>query len=151
MPRAVAFDRWVAGLVPTGFDARRLGLPADIAARVDPVAHYTLAATAEVSDAGGGETWERSGSEPHGLLPPLLLLQALLSAGLPDPYELFSFVHVSAVGNATGGGMGGMQSMRRVSKGGAAWLQCGGWAALDRTPPSSADLPRPLPRGRHAL
>ena len=86
VPRAAAFDRWVAGLVPTGFDARRLGLPADLAARIDPVAQYTLAATAE----------------------------ALLSSGLPDPYELFAFVHVSAVGNATGGGMGGMQSLRRV-------------------------------------
>ena len=31
-----------------------------------------------------------------------------MSAGIGDPYELYKYVHVSEVGNTSGGGMGGM-------------------------------------------
>jgi hypothetical protein len=32
--------------------------------------------------------------------------EALMSAGLSDPYELYEYVHVSQVGNCSGSGMG---------------------------------------------
>lgn len=84
--KALKFNRNVAGQVPTGWDARRLGLPADIANSVDPVTLYTLVSTVE----------------------------ALMAAGLSDPYELYQYVHVSEVGNTSGGGMGGMRSLKRM-------------------------------------
>jgi len=49
---------------------------------VDPVTLYVLVSTAE----------------------------ALVSAGISDPYELFKYVHVSEVGNTSGGGVGGMRA-----------------------------------------
>jgi phosphopantetheine--protein transferase-like protein len=86
IPRAMRFDRWVAGQLPTGWDATRLGVPADLAARMDPVVLYSLVATAE----------------------------ALSAAGVTDAYEFYRYVHVSAVGNSVGGGMGGMSSLRKI-------------------------------------
>jgi fatty acid synthase subunit beta len=86
IPRAMRFDRWVAGQLPTGWDATRLGVPADLAARMDPVVLYSLVATAE----------------------------ALCAAGVTDAYEFYRYVHVSAVGNSVGGGMGGMSSLRKI-------------------------------------
>ena len=86
VPKALRFDRWVAGQVPTGWDPARLGIPADICASVDPVSLYSLCAVAE----------------------------ALLSAGVPDAYEFYEYVHVSEVGNSSGGGMGGMAALRKI-------------------------------------
>ena len=86
VPRALRFDRWVAGQIPTGWDATRFGVPADLIGRLDPVVLYSLVAVAE----------------------------ALLSAGVTDPYEFFAYVHVSALGNSAGGGMGGMSSLKRI-------------------------------------
>ncbi len=37
IPKALRFDRNVCGQVPTGFDAKRLGVPPEIADSVDPV------------------------------------------------------------------------------------------------------------------
>ena len=34
IPRALSFDRYVAGQIPTGWDAVRLGVPADIASQL---------------------------------------------------------------------------------------------------------------------
>lgn len=86
VPKALRFDRLVAGLLPTGWDARRFGVPDEIINQVDPVALYTLVST----------------------------MEALVSAGITDPYELFAYVHVSEVGNATGSGQGGMRSLKRL-------------------------------------
>ncbi|OQS01704.1 fatty acid synthase subunit alpha [Achlya hypogyna] len=86
IPKALRFNRFVAGQIPTGWDAKRLGIPADIADAVDPVTLFTLVSTAE----------------------------ALICAGVTDPYEFYQYVHVSAVGNTSGSGMGGMRSLKRI-------------------------------------
>jgi len=86
VPKAAHFDRNVAGQIPTGWDPIRMGVPEDIAKSVDPASLYTLVCT----------------------------MEALVSAGLSDPYELYEHVHVSEVGNALGGGMGGMRSLKRM-------------------------------------
>ena len=89
IPRAMRFDRFVAGQLPTGWDAARYGIPDDIISQVDPITLYTLVSTAE----------------------------ALVTAGIPDPYEFYEYVHVSEVGNTMGGGMGGMRSLTRIFHG----------------------------------
>lgn len=89
IPRALRFDRLVCGQLPTGWDPRIFGLSEDIIQQVDPVTLYTLVATAE----------------------------ALICAGVPDPYEFYEYVHVSAVGNTIGSGMGGMRSLQRIFHG----------------------------------
>lgn len=84
--RALQFDRWVAGQIPTGWDPKRCGVPADLASRIDRVTLFALVSAAE----------------------------ALIGSGLTDPYELYSYCHVSEVGSTVGGGMGGMRSIRQV-------------------------------------
>jgi 3-oxoacyl-(acyl-carrier-protein) synthase len=84
--KAARFDRNVAGQLPTGWSAARYGIPEDIINQVDPVTLYTVVAVAE----------------------------ALLSAGVPDAYELYQYMHVSEVGNTIGGGMGGMSALRGI-------------------------------------
>jgi 3-oxoacyl-(acyl-carrier-protein) synthase len=37
-------------------------------------------------------------------------VEALVSSGITDPYEFYEYVHVSEVGNTSGGGVGGMRS-----------------------------------------
>ncbi len=85
VPKALDFNRFVAGQVPTGWDATRYGVPKEIVDQVDPTTLYTLVSTVE----------------------------SLVSAGITDPYEFYQYVHVSEVGNTTGGGMGGMRSIHR--------------------------------------
>jgi 3-oxoacyl-ACP reductase-like protein len=85
MPKAVTFDRTVAGQLPSTWDASKY-LPKDIINQVDPITVYALAST----------------------------MDALASAGLHDPYELYRHVHVSEVGNSVGGGMGGMASLQGI-------------------------------------
>jgi len=86
VPRAFQFNRFVAGQIPTGWSAERLGIPPDIARAVDPVTLYALVST----------------------------MEAFVAAGVCDPYELYSYVHVTQVGNVSGGGMGGMRSLKRM-------------------------------------
>jgi fatty acid synthase subunit beta len=86
VPKALHFDRSVAGQIPTGWSAERLGVPKDIAESVDPVTLFTLVATVE----------------------------ALLGAGITDAYELYRYIHVTEVGNSSGGGMGGMKSIADI-------------------------------------
>jgi len=88
IPKALRFDRLVAGQIPTGWDAKRYGVPDDIISQVDPVALFVLVSTAE----------------------------ALLSAGITDPYEFYKYVHVSEVGNCVGSGMGGAAALRGMHR-----------------------------------
>lgn len=88
IPKALRFDRLVAGQIPTGWDARRYGIPEDTIAQVDPITLYVLVSTVE----------------------------ALLSAGVTDPYEFYKYVHVSEVGNCSGSGMGGVSALRGMFK-----------------------------------
>ncbi|KKA31122.1 hypothetical protein TD95_000604 [Thielaviopsis punctulata] len=88
IPKALRFDRLVAGQIPTGWDAKRYGIPDDIISQVDPVSLFVLVAVAE----------------------------ALLSAGVTDPYEFYKYVHVSEVGNCIGSGMGGSSALRGMHK-----------------------------------
>ena len=88
VPRAIPYDHLVAAQVPKGWDARHYGIPEDIIAQVDKVTLYVLVCTAE----------------------------ALLSAGVTDPYEFYQYVHVSEVANCIGSGMGGGDSLRSIYK-----------------------------------
>lgn len=88
IPKALRFDRLVAGQIPTGWDARRYGVPEDIISQVDPVTLYVLVTTAE----------------------------ALLSSGITDPYEFYQYVHISQVGNCIGSGIGGTSALRGMYK-----------------------------------
>lgn len=88
LPKASSQSRRVAGLLPTGWDAGRFGVPQDVCRQVDPVTLFNLVSTSE----------------------------ALLSAGICDPYELYEHVHVSQVGNCSGGGEGGLRSNQRIFK-----------------------------------
>ncbi|ANB11937.1 trifunctional fatty acid synthase subunit FAS2 [Sugiyamaella lignohabitans] len=88
IPKALKFDRLVAGQIPTGWDARRYGIGEDIISQVDPITLYVLVSTVE----------------------------ALLSAGITDPYEFYKYVHLSEVGNCSGSGMGGVTALRGMFK-----------------------------------
>jgi len=88
IPKALRFDRLVAGQIPTGWDAKRYGIPDDIIGQVDPVTLYVLVSTAE----------------------------ALLSSGITDPYEFYKYVHISQVGNCIGSGIGGTTALRGMYK-----------------------------------
>jgi len=89
VPRALRFDRFVAGQIPKGWDAKRLGIPPEIVDSVDPVTLFALVSTAE----------------------------ALISSGITDPYEFYKYVHVSQVGNTSGGGLGGSTALRGMFRG----------------------------------
>ncbi|KAL2129218.1 hypothetical protein VTI74DRAFT_8075 [Chaetomium olivicolor] len=88
IPKALQFDRLVAGQIPTGWDAKRYGIPDDIISQVDPVALFVLVSTVE----------------------------ALLSSGITNPYEFYEYVHVSELGNCIGSGMGGAKALRGMHR-----------------------------------
>ncbi|KAJ6112579.1 hypothetical protein N7512_007903 [Penicillium capsulatum] len=88
IPKALQFDRLVAGQIPSGWDARRYGIPDDIIEQVDPVTLFVLVCTAE----------------------------SMLSAGITDPYEFYKYVHLSEVGNCIGSGIGGTHALRGMYK-----------------------------------
>lgn len=88
IPKALRFDRLVAGQIPTGWDARTYGIPEDTISQVDPITLYVLVSTVE----------------------------ALLSSGVTDPYEFYKYVHVSEVGNCSGSGMGGVSALKGMFK-----------------------------------
>ncbi|KAG8530146.1 uncharacterized protein KY384_005629 [Bacidia gigantensis] len=88
IPKALKFDRLVAGQIPTGWNAKTYGIPDDIISQVDPVTLYVLVCTAE----------------------------ALISSGVTDPYEFYKYVHISEVGNCVGSGIGGTTALRGMYK-----------------------------------
>ncbi|KAF2133540.1 fatty acid synthase subunit alpha reductase [Dothidotthia symphoricarpi CBS 119687] len=88
IPKALRFDRLVAGQIPTGWDAKKYGIPEDIISQVDPVTLFVLVSTAE----------------------------CLLSSGITDPYEFYQYVHLSEVGNCVGSGIGGTTALRGMYK-----------------------------------
>ncbi|KAF1974833.1 fatty acid synthase-like protein [Bimuria novae-zelandiae CBS 107.79] len=88
IPKALRFDRLVAGQVPTGWNAKIYGIPDDIISQVDPVTLYVLVSTAE----------------------------CLLASGITDPYEFYKYVHLSEVGNCIGSGIGGTTALRGMYK-----------------------------------
>ncbi|KIW85439.1 fatty acid synthase subunit alpha [Fonsecaea pedrosoi CBS 271.37] len=88
IPKALRFDRLVAGQIPTGWNAKTYGVPDDIISQVDQVTLFVLVCTAE----------------------------ALLSAGVTDPYEFYKYVHLSEVGNCVGSGIGGTTALRGMYK-----------------------------------
>ncbi|KAL9936912.1 hypothetical protein V8E36_004147 [Tilletia maclaganii] len=83
VPKAVSFNRLVAGQVPTGWSGQRYGIPDEIVSQVDRTTLWVLVCVAE----------------------------ALVMSGISDPYELYEHVHISEVGISIGSGMGGMQSL----------------------------------------
>ncbi|OJI87761.1 hypothetical protein ABZX51_009562 [Aspergillus tubingensis] len=88
IPKALRFDRAVAGQIPTGWDARTYGLTEDLASQLDPATLYALIGTVE----------------------------ALLSAGISDPFEIYQYLHVSEIGNCIGSGLGGVKALRKLHK-----------------------------------
>jgi len=86
IPKALKFDRFVAGQVPSTWNPSILGIPQDIINQVDRVTLFSLFSTVE----------------------------ALVSAGMTDPYEFYQYIHVSELGNTFGGGFGGMEAIRRT-------------------------------------
>ena len=88
IPKALRFDRLVAGQIPTGWDAKKYGVPDDIISQVDPVTLFVLVCTVE----------------------------SLLASGITDPYEFYQYVHISEVGNCIGSGIGGTHALRGMYK-----------------------------------
>lgn len=88
IPKALKFDRLVAGQIPTGWSAKTYGIPDDIISQVDPVTLYVLVCTVE----------------------------SLLASGITDPYEFYQYVHISEVGNCIGSGIGGTTALRGMYK-----------------------------------
>ncbi|CZR63980.1 probable fatty acid synthase, alpha subunit [Phialocephala subalpina] len=88
IPKALKFDRLVAGQIPTGWDAKTYGIPDDIISQVDPVTLFVLVCTVE----------------------------SLLTSGITDPYEFYKYVHLSEVGNCIGSGIGGTHALRGMYK-----------------------------------
>ncbi|KAJ2159048.1 fatty acid synthase alpha subunit Lsd1 [Coemansia sp. RSA 552] len=82
VPAAASTASLVAGQLPTGWNAKRFGIPEDIIDQVDPITLYTLVAVVE----------------------------ALVNSGITDPYELYQYFHVSEVGSSIGSTLGGGQS-----------------------------------------
>ncbi|KAK2767662.1 3-oxoacyl-[acyl-carrier-protein] synthase [Arachnomyces sp. PD_36] len=88
IPKATKFNHAVGGQIPSGWDPRTYGIPEEIASQVDPTTLYALVSTVE----------------------------AFLSAGITDPYELYEHIHVSEIGNCLGGGLGGQTSLHKMFK-----------------------------------
>lgn len=88
VPKALKFDRLVAGQIPTGWNARHYGIPEDIISQVDRVTLYLL----------------------------VCVVEGLLTAGITDPYEFYKYLHVSELGNCVGSGVGGMNALKSMYK-----------------------------------
>ncbi|KAI1179931.1 putative fatty acid synthase alpha subunit FasA [Nemania sp. FL0916] len=74
----------IAAQIPKGWNAATYGIPEDIISQVDPITLYVLCCVSE----------------------------AMFSAGIEDPFELYKHIHASELGNFIGSGAGGLKSMR---------------------------------------
>ena len=88
VPKATDIGRRVAGQIPTGWDARTYGISDDIISQVDQLTLYGLVCTVE----------------------------ALLCAGVSDPYEFYEHIHTSEVGICVGSSLGGLSSLNGMFK-----------------------------------
>lgn len=88
IPKAMKFHRLVAGQIPTGWNPKIYGIPDDIISQVDPISLFTLVCT----------------------------IEALLSSGITDPYEIYQYIHISEAGNCIGSGIGGFRALQRMFK-----------------------------------
>ncbi|KAJ2109409.1 fatty acid synthase alpha subunit Lsd1, partial [Coemansia sp. S142-1] len=86
VPMASRANRLSAGLLPTGWDPRRYGIPEAVVKQVDIVVCYALVVT----------------------------MEALIRSGITDPYELYKHFHVSEVGNTMGSGIGGSRAIQDI-------------------------------------
>ena len=89
VPKAVSNEHFIAAQIPQGWNARKYGIPEDIINQVDKTTLFTLICTTE----------------------------ALVAAGITDPYELYHYVHLAEVGNCIGSGFGGGEALRSMYKG----------------------------------
>ncbi|WP_372366216.1 fatty acid synthase subunit beta domain-containing protein [Candidatus Uabimicrobium sp. HlEnr_7] len=87
VPKRMKFDRNVAGQIPSGWSANRMGLPNDMCQQMDSNTQYSLIGTAD----------------------------AFVSAGI-EPEELYKYIHPSKVGNTMGSGLGGGLSLARLAR-----------------------------------
>ncbi|SCU93162.1 LANO_0E03158g1_1 [Lachancea nothofagi CBS 11611] len=88
IPKALRFDRLVAGQIPTGWNAKTYGISDDTISQVDPITLFVLVS----------------------------VIEAFIASGITDPYEMYQYVHVSEVGNCSGSGMGGVSALRGMFK-----------------------------------
>ncbi|GMM35397.1 trifunctional fatty acid synthase subunit [Saccharomycopsis crataegensis] len=88
VPKALRFDRLVAGQIPSGWDAKKFGISQDIIDQVDVVTLFNLVST----------------------------ISAFIKSGIRDPYELYQYIHVSEIGICTGSGMGGVTALKGMFK-----------------------------------
>ncbi|OGM44264.1 hypothetical protein ABOM_007716 [Aspergillus bombycis] len=84
--KTVPFHQSVAGVVPTGWDALRYGIPEEIVQQVDKTTLYALCCVSE----------------------------AFLSAGINDPYDIYQHIHVSELANCLGTGGGPMKTIQNM-------------------------------------
>jgi fatty acid synthase subunit alpha, fungi type len=86
--KAIPFEGFVAGQIPSGWDPTKYGISKDIIEQVDPVTQYALCCASE----------------------------ALYSAGIIDAYEMLQHLHISEIGNFIGSMMGGVTKTRQMYK-----------------------------------
>ncbi|KAK9424304.1 putative beta-ketoacyl-[acyl-carrier-protein] synthase I [Seiridium unicorne] len=84
VPRSSDGNQFVAAQLPKGWNAATYGISEDIISQVDPITLYVLCCVCE----------------------------AMYSAGIEDPFELYKHIHVSEFENCIGTGAGGLRSMR---------------------------------------
>ena len=85
LPKQVTLSRRVLGMIPTGFDFARWGVPKEMVENVDRTALFNLISTVD----------------------------AFINAGL-TPEELLRWVHPARVANTQSSGFGGMRSLQRM-------------------------------------
>jgi fatty acid synthase subunit alpha len=88
IPKALEDSPVVVGQVPIGWSPKIYGIDESIINQVDPVTLFALVCT----------------------------IEALLSAGITDAYEIYQYIHVSELGNCLGSGIGGGSALSKIFK-----------------------------------